>query len=72
MDLFLRNVSQVHKLHQITLVWEEDDYMMDVDLPQAVNPSLAVDASDQPLVMTSKLEQTVAFNAIPSFIFISE
>ena len=64
-------MSQVHKLHQITLVWEEDDYMMDVDLPQAVNPPLAVDASEQTLVMTSNLEQTVAFNAILSFIFIT-
>lgn len=39
--MFRHNVSHVHKLHQNTVVQEEDDYMMDFDLPQAVNPPLA-------------------------------
>ena len=36
--VFMRNVSHVHKLHQNTAVREEDDYVMDFDLPQAMNP----------------------------------
>ena len=64
-------MSHVHKLHQNTLLREEDDYVMDVDLAQAVDPSLAVDASEQSSVMNSNQEGTVAFNAIPSFISIT-
>ena len=36
----MHNVSHVHKLHKNTLVSKED-YVMDVDLPQAVNPPRA-------------------------------
>ena len=35
--MFMRNVSHVHKLHKDSRVREEDNYVMDVDLPQAVN-----------------------------------
>ena len=41
--LFMRNVSHVHKLHQNTAVREEDDYAMDFDLPQAMNPPRAAE-----------------------------
>ena len=36
--MFMRIVSHVHKLHRNSRIREEDDYEMDVDLPQAVNP----------------------------------
>ena len=39
--MFMRNVSHVHKLHKNSRIREEDDYEMDVDLPQAVNPPRA-------------------------------
>ena len=39
--MFMRNVSHVHKLHENSRIREEDDYEMDVDLPQAVNPPRA-------------------------------
>ena len=39
--MFMRNVSHVHKLHKDSRVREEDNYVMDVDLPQAVNPPRA-------------------------------
>lgn len=41
--VFMRNVSHVHKLHQNTAVREEDDYVMDFDLPQARNPPRAAE-----------------------------
>jgi len=39
--MFMRNVSHVHKLHKDSRIQEEDNYVMDVDLPQAVNPPRA-------------------------------
>lgn len=33
----MRNVSHVHKLHQNTVAQEEDDYDMDVSVPQTAN-----------------------------------
>ena len=36
--MFMRNVSHVHKLHKDSRIREEDDYVMDVGLPQAVKP----------------------------------
>ena len=36
--MFMRNVSHVHKLHKDSRIQEEDNYVMDVDLLQAVNP----------------------------------
>lgn len=35
--VLVRNVLHVHKLHQSTAVQEEDDYEMDMNLPQAVD-----------------------------------
>ena len=66
--VFMRNVSHVHKLLKNTRVREEDDYVMDVDLPQAVNPpreeeqdvrrshgscQTCTNTSEEPLVMNS-------------------
>ncbi|PFX16891.1 uncharacterized protein K02A2.6-like [Stylophora pistillata] len=42
-QVFMRNVSQVRKLHQNTAVREEGDYGMDFDLPQAMNPPRAAE-----------------------------
>ena len=39
--MFMRNVSHVHKLHKDSRIQEEDNYVMDVDLSQAVNPPRA-------------------------------
>ena len=39
--MFMRNVSHVHKLHKDSRIREEDDYVMDVGLPQAVKPPQA-------------------------------
>ena len=39
--MFMRNVSYVHKLHKDSRIQEEDNYVMDVDLSQAVNPPRA-------------------------------
>ncbi|XP_022805991.1 uncharacterized protein LOC111343115 [Stylophora pistillata] len=41
--VFMHNVSHVHKLHQNTAVREEDDYVMDCDLPQVMNPPRAAE-----------------------------
>ena len=41
--MFMCNVSHAHKLHENTVVREEDDYVVDVDFPQAVNPPRAVE-----------------------------
>ena len=35
--VFMRNVSHVHMLHKNTLMREEEDYLMDVDLPVAIS-----------------------------------
>ena len=39
--MFMRNVSHVHKLHKDSRIQDEDNCVMDVDLPQAVNPPRA-------------------------------
>ena len=42
-QVFMHNVSHIHKLHQNTAVREEDDYGMDFDLPKAMNPPRAAE-----------------------------